>query len=398
MKQTLALALALLSLTASASTQDVITPIDEENLGYLLVSAPSSAPSVAPYQVRMRTNGSGEVTLGTPKRLLAGPTCLALDSPLFSGALSDCGIQVTARQTTRYALSGLRLFWSHEGLESTFGPRAEFKITGPGGAVNPNGPTQPVQGPALAGAYKAELFPSDLFVDSPPLEWTLARDEIKDVTIDFGRLNANVVIEYGARVLPDAPLRCSGGSNAYLVWRDLYHLPYAERVNLWQPTPEQAANGSPGGYMREYRHVSRERQLEYRVFPLKDSGSRYELVLNNVPLVLQPERGHETRVVLKRIDVNHVRVTRENGSAYEARGTYEIHRADPAQAGQWIRVAVPAASQWSCPLESDRRTDDYRSFPTGTGLDVLPGYYKVVVNYVTEEGPRSQQFLLDLTN
>lgn len=78
--------------------------------------------------------------------------------------------------------------------------------------------------------------------------------------------------------------------------------------------------------------------------------------------------GQAASLNLGRIDVDDVLVTRENGTTYEARGRYTV----------------------TCITDGT----DVGSFSTKTGLDVLPGDYRVDLTYSTEEGPKSQTFRL----
>jgi hypothetical protein len=73
-------------------------------------------------------------------------------------------------------------------------------------------------------------------------------------------------------------------------------------------------------------------------------------------------------VTLHRIDVADVTVTRENGSTYVTRGTYELLYQG------WL-IAGP--------------------YPTNGGIDVLPGDYELIVRYTTALGPQANHY--DLT-
>jgi hypothetical protein len=70
-------------------------------------------------------------------------------------------------------------------------------------------------------------------------------------------------------------------------------------------------------------------------------------------------------ISLHRIDVDDVEITREDGTKYTTRGTYELYFGGS-------RVAGP--------------------FPTKTGIDVLGGAYEVVVKYSTAEGPKTNHY------
>lgn len=79
-------------------------------------------------------------------------------------------------------------------------------------------------------------------------------------------------------------------------------------------------------------------------------------------------------VALGRIDVNHMTVSRPDGSSYSAKGTAIVSRVDDA--AKEVAIATIA---------------------TGYGLDV-PNHarYKIVVNVFAEDGPKSTTSFLDL--
>jgi hypothetical protein len=74
-------------------------------------------------------------------------------------------------------------------------------------------------------------------------------------------------------------------------------------------------------------------------------------------------------ITLQRIDIDDVTVTREDGSSYLAKGTYELFFGGN-------RVVAPT--------------------PTNTGIDVLPGTYELVISYSTADGPKTQRQTLTL--
>lgn len=74
-------------------------------------------------------------------------------------------------------------------------------------------------------------------------------------------------------------------------------------------------------------------------------------------------------ISLHRIDVDDVVVTREDGTKYTTRGTYELYFGGN-------RVAGP--------------------FSTKTGIDVFGGAYEVVVKYDTAEGPKTNHYNVSL--
>jgi hypothetical protein len=73
-------------------------------------------------------------------------------------------------------------------------------------------------------------------------------------------------------------------------------------------------------------------------------------------------------IVLRRLDVDDVRVTREDGTGYVVKGTYEVYFGG-------TRVVMGS---------------------TNTGVDLLPGEYELVLNYTTAEGKKVQRQTLTL--
>jgi hypothetical protein len=69
-------------------------------------------------------------------------------------------------------------------------------------------------------------------------------------------------------------------------------------------------------------------------------------------------------VTLKRFDVDDVEITRENGSTYTVKGTYEIYFGGALVSGP---------------------------YPTNTGVNLLPGTYEVVTKFSTVDGPQTQR-------
>jgi len=72
---------------------------------------------------------------------------------------------------------------------------------------------------------------------------------------------------------------------------------------------------------------------------------------------------------LKRLDIDNVEITRENGSTYTVTGTYEIYFGG-------TRVAGP--------------------YNTNTGVDLLPGTYELVTSFSTADGPQTQRETINL--
>lgn len=80
------------------------------------------------------------------------------------------------------------------------------------------------------------------------------------------------------------------------------------------------------------------------------------------------DQSRDNTITLRRLDVDHVRVTREDGSVYMQPANFEIFFGG-------TRVAAGT---------------------TNSGLDMLPGEYELVLSYKTAEGPRVQRQTIKL--
>lgn len=98
-----------------------------------------------------------------------------------------------------------------------------------------------------------------------------------------------------------------------------------------------------------------------------DSSCVYTLAVNGVTRPLKQTAANE--FTLNRVDVNDITVTREDGSTYLAKGTYELYLGG-------LRVAGP--------------------YNTNTGIDAFPGTYELVIKYATLEGPKTQRLTFTL--
>lgn len=98
-----------------------------------------------------------------------------------------------------------------------------------------------------------------------------------------------------------------------------------------------------------------------------DSACVYTLDVNGVTRTLSQTAANA--FTLRRVDVDDVLVTREDGSTYTARGTYELYL-------NGLRVAGP--------------------YSTHTGIDALPGTYELVISYSTADGPKMQKHTFTL--
>jgi hypothetical protein len=100
----------------------------------------------------------------------------------------------------------------------------------------------------------------------------------------------------------------------------------------------------------------------------------YRVTVNNTVAELWLEPGDDVTFEIKRLDIHDARVTRADGSSYVVPGRYVVYR---EVEDDWYRPVT--TSTWCA-------SDPVISLPTGTGIDVVPGRYRVEVSYQTEEG------------
>lgn len=150
-----------------------------------------------------------------------------------------------------------------------------------------------------------------------------------------------------ARIVPGArnkPNACS--SSATLSWT-LGHTPDQDAIDLSEPVE---IGRNPHNMPQGYRDVQMTLSLG--------------CVKGGAPIVYGTEGAGPADLKLGRVDVSDVDVRQADGSTKKTRGSYTIHPAD--------------SSGWSSEVAGP--------FTTETGVDLLPGTYRVVVSYPTSAG------------
>ena len=376
-----------------------ISPEDEENLGILEVTLPSGWSQV-PSKVSA-TYRDKLITIGAPNRLLAGTGCLVLSSPPLRN-LKECGVKVVARQTTKYELGSLEAPYSPPGtgtLAVDFGPQAAPQVWRAGVNEQGNTPWMDVWHPGygdparvFGGAPAAPVvtMPGDYWIgwNVPVLGETLfaiAPGSNKTIDITPPERRATIRVKAPIRELPDARRRCGTDNRNFIVHRQVANPDglFGEPDGISQrQTLGQAAN-SPREGLVEWKSFPLAQDTTIRVFPFVASeGARhYEWIAKDVVIPIEVQPGQAVDLTMGRLDVDHVKVTKEDGTTYQATGQYRVWR--KAKDGAWVpvRSAVQAA---------DCRATGNVVHPTGTGMDLPPGDYSLVVDYVTAEGPQKK--------
>jgi hypothetical protein len=397
----LGLSISAMAGASAPALNDTIHPVAEEALGGLVVHEPfwgsPEEKAAFPYTLSFR---GVKVQPGTRARFKEGTGCLALGSTFFSQDLKTCGIPIHARQDTRFKLSGLVLSWQNaeDGpLAVDFGQMPRIGVWHGKDKVNASelGPWSGTAKQGLAilpGTYRFDWGVRIL----EPTERTVAPGDVLRLDLTPPDRRARLVIEAPERTFPDPEWgRCENPQRLFLVER-------GKRLSdgLHEPHPSDVKSKSLTGLSRErgiasFQSVPLTQSLSYRVFPFprEEKAAHYELVVNNQAQDLDLEPGAKLELAVKRIDVDDVLVVREGGEQIFVKGEYSVFRRTAADSWEPLKVVEAQGAKCEGAMKLSRQ-----SFPTKTGLDVLPGYYKVVVSFTTESGPQTREYELDFTN
>jgi hypothetical protein len=408
--------------TARTEDEKRIEPVDGETLGFLRVDAPPGwlLPPVPSNDATVTFNAPGrpapaDIPFGRNTRLNPAKGCIQVRSK-FQQPTVACEIAVERGFSTTYTIASIeaRYDGSTSGpLTVDFGPRPRLSIF-----QRPEGsPTAPeTQVFSFAGIPTNDAFwngkPQRAVLAAPGdyrFSWNLPiLEDVRKTVVEEERAviplasldrRATVVVKPPVRELPDAPFAaCQGVSRTFLVHRARDNA----ALSLGEPAPGdlRVYNGNvaayPEGYLttlsqneglRAYRALRVNVETSIRVFPFaaSEAPSHYELVVNGVPQLLDVRPGETTAVQLERLDVDDIEITREDGVTYAARGTYQVYRRQAD--GSWKSLQRREGQSSDC-SGTPRLVD--ATFPTNTGIDVLPGTYRLIIKYATGEGPREQ--------
>jgi hypothetical protein len=401
-----------------------ISPKDSEALGRLVVNGPAGwlFPPTPANDATVRYSagaGSPTVQFGTPVRIRDTSGCIEVTSKFGTNVTKTCNVAVTKNNTTTVNLGSITARYDGSNavtspLYRDFGPRPALTIRHtPGGGVATetertlstftNVPsTDPFWGGNPSRA--ALVAPGEYrFSWGIPIlddvRKTIADGEQATLQLAPEDRRATIVIKPPVRELPDAPPEtCQTTDRSFLVWRNVAPTaavangePHPRDQRDWQAATSKNFDDAPrsGGSDREailqWRPLPVRSDTTLRVFPFTaaQTSQRYDIVVNGMVQVLDVRPGATSEVTLERLDVDDVEVEREDGSTYKARGTYVVWRENPAAPNNWIPVQRRTGQFGDCSGSAPSVTQ--RVFPTNTGVDVLPGSYRVQVRYNTAE-------------
>lgn len=366
---------------------DVIKPEGEENLGYLKVVMPKVPEGMqfSPFRLAYR---NATVQLDTPARLTAGSGCLNVIYVDAAGANSgdmttDCAVGVKANETVVYTLSLLNFRYKNEVAPV---PTVHFgrKLTA----------SDYYQSLYFVWAEGNKALQARYGLNGGAKNVTVVPSGVLRISLPFPKGNVeNLTVERGAFIsreltwgTPDFPKR-----GTLEVVNPKRELPSGAPVSSVQIGAFVNCSNQGIGYLctaasPNYYGLFSLSNIEQPITPLSalpatsetyalfashTVGSLYKMAY---PFKIESERT--TKIAVKRIDVHHPLITKENGEKYEGRGSYTIHTS--SSPGVWVPV----------------NNDGF--LYTGHGIDVLPGEYKVTVTFSTAQKTETKEYLLDL--
>jgi hypothetical protein len=374
-----------------------IDPTDDENLGLLQVVLPTNLGNLD-YQWSVSYRSTA-VSAGTASRFTAGTGCIVVTSPYASPA-QKCGIEVLKKQTTNDDLAALKVAYAATAtgpLAVDFGPSPSLRVfrtqdpvapatTGTeiafaqAGSVPWNGaPVTPVI--TVPGDYRFSFGVGIL--DDVKKSVSGKSNLAFDITPADKR--AHVKVKVPQRDFPDATWQCSGTNRNYLVQRNKVDVPGQGEPPGYDIRNNRSYYGPGEGIVANKGFVLNV-DYDFKMFPFTtaEAPMHYDYVVNNQVFALDLTAGKVVTVPVDRIDVNDVTLTKETGEKYTVQGTWQLFT--PGPNNSWVPFLVRDCAAGQAAF----------SAPTKTGVDVLPGNYRVVVSYTTAEGGKTQEYVISV--
>lgn len=366
---------------SSADDEDVARDDDEiispvfpaVTFGTVNVTAPSplSAPPSLVY-----TNAAGvrlELGLG-PNRVPAGQGSIALAVPaLGEGATQSLQITVNADETIARRLAVASFVVDPSKVQVDFGPSPVFRLEAPRGAG-----FAPEQFPTIAKSERIVLWEgqygirADRSFDGFPSQRPDLVGDTEVVLTPASDVRKFVRVRAAARpTFPDAVYADPAGVDA--------------RCKSWTGLVNGTDHPAGPYFVRELRFTTAPTTLGVLA-----GDSSNVLVANGTRRALRelPTPDDVKVNLLQRIEVDDVVVTTAAGTR-KVRGRYRIERLDLSD---WRRVNLGPPRTSACAALAER---DF-PFATRTGVDVVPGRYRVIVTATTEDGTQVQEYPISL--
>lgn len=406
--------------TGTIEQEKRVKPRDTEALGKITIEAPTGWPlppdpdTEATAEYVSPEEGSQSVKLGTTLRTKAGTGCVQVTSK-FDSRTTVCGVEVEKNKTTTVKLGALKAAYDDKRLMTDFGPVPSFKIHHKEGGTGGQADEYEIyshessqflsfwDGSHAQGALAAPGHYR--FAWSLPIlgevKKTLAEGEAAQVDLVPKDVRGTIVIKAPSdRELPDAPADgCQTEDRTFVIQRKIENggEPHPSDQRTFQSNPQSYPNGytyySKGEGILAWRALAVTGTTRLKVFPFTaaEAPMHYEVVVNNIVQKLDVKPGKTSTVQLERLDVDDVEVRREDGSKYNEKGTWKVWRKDAT--GAWQPLTRRHGQYSDC---SGHAQPIQAEFPTGYGIDVLPGDYRIQVDYSTAEGGKKQEFTVSV--
>ncbi len=374
-----------------------IDPTDDENLGLLEVVLPTGFGAVD-YQWTV-TYRNTAVSAGTAARFTAGTGCVVVTSPYATNA-QKCGVEILKKQTTRVDLAALKVSYdttANSTLARDFGPTPSLHVFR----------TQDPVAPATTGVEIAFAQAGSVPWNGAPVNPVITvpsdyrfsfgvgvLDDVKKSVSGKSNLafditpadkRAHVKVKVPTRDFPDAAWQCSGTNRNYLVQRNKADVPGQGEPPGYDIQNNRAYYG-PGEGIVAHKGFVLNVDYDFKMFPFTtaEAPMHYDYVVNNQVLPLDLTPGKVVTVPVDRIDVNDITLTKETGEKYTVQGTWQLFT--PGPNNSWVPFLVRDCGAGTTPFSAQ----------TKTGVDVLPGNYRVLVNYTTAEGSKTQEHIISV--
>jgi hypothetical protein len=332
---------------------DVVNPGGTDNEGYFAATAPPSTRGY--YDSRLFF----EITPIAPNQTIRVPpgdhTLNIFGHQGTEGYLWE-NAHVSVGQTTKLALAWIHPHWDPAAFQVDVGPAIAWPYVSTNGVELPwdslgldsSTPNPPSDTVTFPGTYVFDFRVSAL----PPTTVTVHADQGLDLDLTDDR-RAGIHVIPPSRTYPDSPCAAPVWELDQFASDKLIHSGFNPDKNL---------------------------DTTYHAYPVDADGGWYQFQISlgmqmGVPLA----SNHTFDIHVRRIDVNDVAVTREDGSIVYVPGTYVVSYRDPTS-GSYQQVLSGV----------------FCSNPTRSGVDVIPGQYKVVTTYDLPEGEYHDTAYLDL--
>jgi hypothetical protein len=403
--------------------EGIVKPTGQELMGSLLVESPKEVRTLRPglsTQVRAAIVEPGRGTihdqpLDEVRRVREWSGCLEIRDEHARGfggtfVTRHCDVAVTRGQTTTATVSAI---WLDTEVALDFPRWQESRLYQAGFDPDRASTSHVSRRRGLfvvaPGEYRYRVR------DSVYEEFAVhaAPSQITKVTLPDR--TAKLTIRGAERHLPNAPFEACQGGRIFLLDRTVENRQIASAPRYAEPTwflqrCDRTADGdddcnSPKVRRRPGRVMTTTGELEqtqgvvhwayldgiesrtYTLLPFAaaEAPRHYELVAHGVPETITLEPGEEKTIELRRIDVTDVEVVDEAGNLTEAKGTWYVERKTDDGWKRFVRNGGCGTTKVFAPP----------TYPTGTGIDVLPGVYRVVVRYQTKLGWQEQEHIVD---